>query len=393
MARRKLFKRTDNSDLTNPQAWLLKILGGDTSSGQDVTEESSLKFTGVRAAVDLRSSLLASMPVGVFKITDSGREAIPDDPVYKLLAYTPNPYMNAFEFWELMNNYLDLWGNAYAVITWNRGRPIGLTPVHPSAIEPEIVNNDLIYRVTDSDLTGLNTVYEPKDIIHVKGLSTDGLTGKSPIRDAAEAIGLGLAAEKFGASFFNNQGISKGVLEMDGSLDEESRQAWVKSWQKNQDHGTPLLEYGIKYKALNIPPEDAQFLQSRTFQLEDIARIYHIPPPLLGDLGDSSFSSIESLDIMFVKYGLRPMVKRYEKELETKLFPNDLGKKNVIFNLDGLMRGDTATRGEYYSKMIAATVLSPNDVRKLENMNPRPGGDTYENPNTSTNNINNEGTD
>jgi len=388
MARRRLFKRA-TSDLTNPAEWLTKILGGSTSSGQAVTEESSLTFTGVRAAVDLRSNLLASMPVGVFKRTDEGREAIQGDPVYKLLAYTPNPYLSAFNFWELMNNYLDLWGNAYAVITWKRGEPTGLFPVHPSAVEPKALENGIYYDIADATDKGLKSRYPAKDILHFRGLSTDGLKGKSPVRDAAEAIGLGLAAEKFGASFFNNQGISKGMLEMDGSLDEESRNAFAKAWNQNKDHGTPLLEYGIKYKALNIPPEDAQFLQSRTFQLEDIARIYHIPPPLLGDLGDSSFSSIESLDIMFVKYGLRPMVKRYEKELEIKLFPKELGQKNIVFNLDGLMRGDTATRGEYYSKMIASTVLSPNDVRRLENLNPRPGGDTYENPNTSTNNFEN----
>jgi len=388
MARKGWFKRT-TTDLTNPSAWLLKILGGDTSSGTAVTEESSLKFTGVWTAVDLRSITFASMPVGVFKKTDDGREKLNSDPVYKLLAYKPNDFMNAFDFWQLMNNYLDLWGNAYAHITWSKGVPTALTPIHPADVTPEVIGGKLTYLVAE-DGDRFNGSHKSKNMLHFKGLSTDGITGKSPIRNADEAIGLGLAAEKFGAKFFNNQGISKGVLEMDGSLDEESRAAWGKSWQKNQDHGTPLLEYGIKYKALNIPPEDAQFLQSRTFQLQDIARIYHIPPPLLGDLGDASFSSIESLQIQFIIYGLRPMVKKYEKELETKLFPNELGEKDIIFNLDGLMRGDTATRAEYYSKMIASRVLSPNDVRKLENMNPYPGGDAYENPNTISNNIKNE---
>ena len=387
MARRKLFKRTDNTDLTNPAAWLLKILGGETSSGAKVTPESSLLYTGVRACVDLYSTLVASMPKGVFQNKEGSRVAMPDDPVHKLIAYTPNPYMNAHEFWELMNNYLDLWGNAYAIITWSKGVPIGLTPVHPAAMKPEIISGEVLY-LADATIRGLQGTYRQKDILHFKGLTTDGLLGRSPIADAAQAIGIGLSSENFGATFFNNQGISKGVLEMDGSLDEESRNAWAKSWKNNQDHGTPLLEYGIKYKALNVPPEEAQFLQTRTFQLEDIARIFHIPPPLIGVLGDSSFSSIESLDIAFVKYGLRPKIKKFEKELEAKLFPNELGKKNILFNLDGLMRGDTATRAEYYSKMIASRVLSPNDVRKLENMNPYEGGDSYENPNTTSNNIN-----
>lgn len=386
MAKFGWFKRS-TSDLTNPTAWLLKILGGETSSGAKVTEESSLKFTGVRAAVDLRSTLLASMPVSVFKRTNSGREVLTQDPVYKLIAYSPNPYMNAFNFWELMNNYLDLWGNAYAVITWSSGKPIGLSPVHPSAVTPEATIDGVVYKISDSTDKGLKPVYFPKEMLHFRGLSTDGLKGKSPIRDAAEAIGLGLAAEKFGAELFNNKGILRGVLEMDGSLDEASRSAFAKAWSKNADHGTPLLEYGIKYKTLNIPPEDAQFLQSREFQLQDIARIYHIPPPLLGELSRSTFSNVENLDLQFVKYGLRPMVKRYEKELEIKLFPGDM-TKGIAFDLNGLMRGDTATRADYYSKMISSRVLSPNEVRNFEGLNPYDGGDAYENPNTLTDKSN-----
>lgn len=377
------FKRGATTDLTNPRQWLIDILGGKTSSGVTVTEETSLKFTGVRAAVDLRSTLLASMPVMVYQTTKVGREALPEDKVTKLLAFAPNPWMNAFNFWELVNNHLDLWGNAYCIITWDKKTPVAFTPVKPSAVTPQVSNNKLVYKISEADKRGLEPEYEPKDMLHFRGFSVDGIVGKSPIRDASEAIGLGLAAEEFGSSFFNNKGHSKGVIEMEGSLDDASFKAFKDSWSKNKDHGTPLLEYGMKYKQLSIPPEDAQFLATREFQLQDIARIYHIPPHLLGDLSRATFSNVEHSDIQFVKYGLRPMVKRYERELEVKLFPE--GGKYVRFNLDGILRGDTQTRTAYYASAIQHKWMNANEVRALENMNPRPGGEVYENPNTTGN--------
>jgi HK97 family phage portal protein len=389
MARRPRFlfskkRATSTTDLKTPKQWLIDVLGGSTSSGQSVNEETATKFAGLRAAVDLRSILLASMPVMTFEKIPEGRNELPEDPVTLLLARQPNPWMNAYNFWELLNNHLDLWGNAYAVITWRGSNPVALSPVHPSAVEPLVNSKGLIYKITDFEKKGLKPEYLPKDILHFKGFSTDGIKGKSPIREAAEAIGLGLAAEEFAASFFNNKGHSKGVIEMDGNLDDESFDAFKKSWDKNKDHGTPLLEYGMKYKELSISHEDAQLISTRQFQIQDISRIYHIPPHLLGELSRSTFSNVEHSDIQFVKYGLRPMVKRYERELEVKLFPNNLSKY-VRFNLDGILRGDTATRTGYYSQAIQNRWMSPNEVRALENMNPRDGGDVYENPNTTSN--------
>lgn len=386
MARKfQLFKRSaDTTDLKTPKQWLIDILGGETYSGKSVNEENATKFSGVWSAVTLRSQLLASFPVMAYESTDEGRIPLPEDRVSRLITRTPNPWMNSFNFWELLNNHLDLWGNAYCVITWSGKTPIALSPVHPSAIEPRIESGRLIYVVRDYENKGLKPRYEPKDILHFRGFSTDGIKGRSPIREAAESIGLGLAAEQFGATFFNGKGHSKGVIEMDGHLDDASYERFMKSWQKNKDHGTPLLEHGMKYHQLSIPPEDAQFIGTRQFQLQDIARIYHIPPHLLGELSRSTFSNVEHSDIQFVKYGLRPMVKRYEKELEVKLWP-DRFDRYVRFNLDGILRGDTTTRTSYYSQAIQNTWLSPNEVRRLENMNPREGGDVYQNPNTSTN--------
>jgi HK97 family phage portal protein len=380
--------RADDTDLRNPKQWFLDAFGGPTSSGATVTSETSLKFTAVLQAVSLRGSLLASFPKQIFDITDQGKNFNRRDPLYKLIAFKPNPWMNAFTFWELNSTYLDLWGNAYNYISGTRKNPKALSPIHPSNVKPEIKNGKLVYKVQDSG--DLNGEHSADKILHFKDISTDGIVGKSRIALAREAIGLGIAAEKFGAEFFGKGGHSSGILEVDTVLGDEARESFKENWEKNANHGTPLLENGIKYKSITIPPDDAQFLATREFQVQDIARVYNIPPNLLMDLSHATFSNIEHQDIQFVKYSLRPTVERYEHELEFKLLPDDqLGEKEIRFNLDAMLRGDMQSRSTFYASAISNTWLSPNEVRAIENLNPREGGDVYENPNTQSKNNNN----
>jgi HK97 family phage portal protein len=379
-------ERAYDSDITNP-AELLGI-GAKTSAGITVTKETSLKFTAVLAAVSLRSSLIASFPKQVFETIGDNKNKV-NDSLSKLLAFRPNPYMNAYTFWELNNVYLDLWGNAYNIITRSRGEAIALTPVHPVYVEVVVVDNKIVYRVSGTN-SSLDKDYKLMDMLHFKDMSTDGLVGKSRITLAKESIGLGLAAEDFGATFFGKGGHSDAVLEMDGQMGDEAYKTFVERWSKNVNHGTPLLEHGIKHKNIIIPPENAQFLATREFQVQDVARIFNVPPPLLFDLSRATFSNIEQQDIQFVKYGLRPTVERYESEIEWKLIPDsEIGEKEVRFNLDAMLRGDMDARSKFYASAITNTWLSPNEVRGFENLNPREGGDTYENPNTSSNTNNN----
>lgn len=393
MARFRLFPkrevREDNTDLKNPKEWILNAFGGSTASGVKVSQESSLAYTAVLAAVSLRSSLIAGLPKQVYEIEANGKREM-NDPLKKLLAYNPNPWMNAYSFWELNNTWLDLWGNAYNVITRSRsGEVKALSPVHPRFVEIVVENNKLVYKVkgTESSLDGN---YSYSQILHFKDISTDGINGKSRISLASEAVGLGLGAEKFGSEFFGKGGYSRAVLETDAQMGDEAYNRFQERWNKNVNHGTPLLENGIKYKAISVPPEDAQFLATREFQVQDVARIFNVPPPLLFDLSRATFSNIEHQDIQFVKYGLRPTVERYEHEIERKLLrTEELGEKEVRFNLDAMLRGDMTARSTFYSSAIANRWLSPNEVRKMENLNPYEGGDKYENPNT-TNNMSDE---
>jgi HK97 family phage portal protein len=230
----------------------------------------------------------------------------------------------------------------------------------------------------------LDKDHPPKSILHFKDLSLDGVVGKSRIIQAKEAIGLGLAAEKFGAEFFGNGSQARGVLEHPGMMGDEAYANFKKSWESRGHHSTPILEEGMAYKQITIPPEAAQFIASREFQLQDIARVYRVPPHLLADLSRATFSNIEHSDIQFVKYTLRPLVKRYEQELEVKLLGKDLGKKNIRFNLDGILRGDTAARSQYYATMKQNKIMTTNEIRAHENMNPIEGGDILENPSTTS---------
>jgi HK97 family phage portal protein len=375
---------SDNWDL---KGTTLIDLINEYNGGKDVTQKNAMKFTAVLAAVSIRSQLLASFPKGIFRNTNQGKEPLYDHPLYRLLAYSPNPYMNAYTFWETVNVHLDLWGNAYVFISRKAGKPINLMPVDPSNISLQ-TDGDLLYKVENTGDGVLDGVHSPDKFLHFKDISFNGLLGMSRIALANTSISLGLSAENFGKEFFDKGGHSKGVIEMDGQLGEDAFRNFKKRWDENANHGTPLLDGGKKYKQLTIPMEDAQFIATRDFQIQDIARIFNVPPTLLGQAMSSNYNSAEAMDLSFLKYGLRPMVKRYEAELEGKLLGEDLGKISIRFNMDGILRGDTAARSNYYSIMKTNKIMTTNEIRALEGMNPIDGGDVLENPATSTNKEN-----
>jgi len=391
MARFKLFPKkevraqTDNFDLLGTK--LLDYINAQAPIS--VTPTSAMKFTGVLAAVSLRSQLLASFPLNIYKLSNDYRTSIPDDPLYKLLAYQPNPYMNAPTFWRLMNTHLDLWGNAYAFISRYGGKAIGLTPIPPSNVEVEIEGGKLFYKVSDTGDSKLDKSHSPDKFLHFKDISFDGYVGMSRITQAKKAIELGLQAQEFGLDFFRKGGSAKGIIETDGQMDPAGFKNFKKYWDENANQGTPILDMGKKYKQLTIPPEDAQFLESRQFQIQDIARIFNVPPHLLMDHSRATFSNIEQANLEFLTFSLRPMVKGYEAELEVKLLGDDLGKKSIRFNMDGILRGDTASRAAYLAAMKASELYTTNELRKWNGDNPSddPKADKLENPNTTSNNA------
>lgn len=369
-----------STSLANPAAFLTGLFN-TSKTGVQVSEDNALTFSAVYAAVRIISETIASIPLNVYNYDGESRTIAREHPVQKLLAKSPNPLASTFTFRESMAANLVLHGNAYAKIELNgAGRPVALIPLNPLKVEVKIVDDQKVY-VFDKKHTYLD--YE---VLHVVGLSFNGLTGKSPIEVSREAVAIGLAAQEYGARFYSNGANTGGVITAPGRLSIEAIKRLKESWNRaNQGlantHGTAILEEGMKYDKVGLDPEQAQFLQSRKFQVNEIARIFRIPPSYLADLENSSTrANTEQQAIQFVRDCITPYVRRFEVELNRKLFREDESNYYAYFTMEGLMRGDQKARYEAYAVARNWGWLSVNDIRDLENLNPIEGGDVYLTP-------------
>lgn len=379
-------KRSQSSDLTNPAEWLINCLGGlSSAAGVRVSEETSMRLTAVFACVRILAWTVASLPLPVYRrLKPRGKERAPDHPLYGMLHDQPNKEQTSFTFRSVSMAHLALWGNAYSEIEFARnGERKHLWPLPPWKVKPKRTkNNEKVFEINLPD--GTTKILPDYRVIHVQGLGTDGLKGLSPIGMAKEGIGLGLAAEEFGARFFSQGANVGGVAEHPGTLGDEAFDRLRKSLNEKyeglgQSHRLMLLEEGMKYQRVGIPPEEAQFIETRKFQLEEIARLYNVPLHLLQhhEKATSWGSGIEHLNIGFVMHSIRPYLVNWEQEFQRKLFDED--DHFAEFLIEGLLRGDLQSRYEAYTKGRQWGWLSANDVRELENQNPLPGeqGDIY----------------
>lgn len=351
---------------------LAAAAGAGPLAGPLVTSETALRFTAVFAAIRLRSENIASLPKSVARVGANGRVTERNHPASLVIRERPNGYMNAFTFWEYLNSCLDGWGNAYALIERDgRGYPSALYPVHPRSVSTQLREGRKYFRVTDTNFPG---VYEDGEMCHFFMLSRDGITGINPISYNADAIGLGMSATEYGKTFFASGGNVKAVIEAPGPVDNDAYGKLKK--QVRDNHGTLILEYDMKYKAVGIAPEAAQMLETKLFSIQDVARIFNVPPHLLAELSKANYSTIEQQNIQFGMYSLRPTVKRYEVELERKLFVEGEGL-DVKFDLRGLMRGDAASRSQYLHTMVQDGIISRNEARRSEHYEPVEGLDEF----------------
>ena len=369
-----------STSLSNPAAWLTGLFG-TSKTGVQVSEDNALTFSAVYAAVRIISETIASIPLNVYQADGETRVKAVGHPVQDLLAKAPNSVSSTFTFREAMASNLVLHGNAYAKIEMNAaGRPTALIPLNPMKVEVKVVDGEKVY-VFDKKHTYLD--YE---ILHFVGLSFNGLTGKSPLSMAREAVAIGLAAQEYGARFYSNGANAGGVITAPGRLNTEVVKRLRESWNRAQSgnsnsHSTAILEEGMKYEKIGLDPEAAQFLQSRKFQVNEIARIFRIPPIYLADLDNSSTkANVEQQAIQFVRDCITPYVRRMEVELNRKLFREDEPNLYAYFTMEGLMRGDQKARYEAYAVARNWGWLSVNDIRDLENLNPVEGGDIYLQP-------------
>ena len=365
---------------------------GGTSSGKIVTERSAMQMTAVYACVRILSEAVAGLPLHLYRYNDEGgKEKALDHPLYRLLHDEPNPEMSSFVFRETLMTHLLLWGNAYAQIIRNgKGEIVALYPLMSNKMTVSRDENGQLYYTYQKSQDELpkdnnyTVVLHPYDVLHIPGLGFDGLVGYSPIAMAKNAIGLAIATEEYGSKFFANGAAPSGVLEHPGTIKDPARVR--ESWQatfggSGNANKIAVLEEGMKYTPISISPEQAQFLETRKFQINEIARIFRVPPHMVGDLDKSSFSNIEQQSLEFVKYTLDPWVVRWEQSIQRILLtPEEKKTYFVKFNVEGLLRGDYQSRMSGYATARQNGWMSANDIRELENLDRIPseeGGDAY----------------
>ena len=386
-----LFKSRDKPQNSTVGSSYTFFMGGSTS-GKPVNERSAMQMTAVYSCVRILAEAVAGLPLHLYRYTESGgKEKAIDHPLYLLLHDEPNPEMSSFVFRETLMTHLLLWGNAYAQIIRNgKNEVIALYPLMPNKMEVDRDERGQLYykyqRSNDEAPTmeGSSVILKPADVLHIPGLGFDGLVGYSPIAMAKNAIGMAIACEEYGAKFFANGAQPGGVLEHPGTIKDPQRvrESWQRSFGGSGNaNKIAVLEEGMKYTPIAISPEQAQFLETRKFQINEIARIFRVPPHMVGDLEKSSFSNIEQQSLEFVKYTLDPWVIRWEQSIMRSLLtPEEKKTYYAKFNLDGLLRGDYQSRMNGYAIGRQNGWMSANDIRELENLDRIPaeeGGDLY----------------
>ena len=386
-----LFKSRDHpKDATTGSAY--HFFMGTSTSGKTVTERSAMQMTAVYSCVRILAEAIAGLPLQLYRYTDTGgKEKAIEHPLYLLLHDEPNPEMTSFIFRETLMTHLLLWGNAYAQIIRNgKNEVLSLYPLMPNRMTVDRDEHGRLYysyqMQTDdgADMKQGTVVLSPQDVLHIPGLGFDGLVGYSPIAMAKNAIGLAIATEEYGSKFFANGATPGAVLEHPGLIKdpEKVRESWNAAFRGSGNaNKVAVLEEGMKYTPISIAPEQAQFLETRKFQIDEIARIFRVPPHMIGDLEKSSFNNIEQQSLEFVKYTLDPWVCRWEQAMNRSLL-NEKEKSGyfIKFNVDGLLRGDYQSRMNGYAVGRQNGWLSANDIRELENMDQIPdedGGNLY----------------
>ncbi len=378
-----LFHARDKPHPTNAVSQALTFYFGGSTAGKHVNPRSAMQTTTVYACVRVIAETIASLPLHVYALKESGREKAYNHPLYRILHDEPNGEMTSFTWRETLMAHLLLWGNGYSqIIRDGRGRVVALYPLLP---ERMLVDRDsrgrLVYAYNKD---GADVPLRPEDVLHIPGLGFDGVMGYSPIALERNAIGLGIAAEEYGSRFFANGATPSGVLTHPGAVKDTTRlrESWNAAYGGSGNSGkVAILEEGMKFEKVSIPNNEAQFLESRKFQVNEICRIYRVPPHMVGDLEHATFSNIEHESINFGVYTIRPWLIRLEQAMNKALFSeSDKSAFFVSFNLDGLLRGDYKSRMEGYAIGRQNGWLSANDIRDLESMNPIPteqGGDDY----------------
>lgn len=385
---KRFFERRSTSTLRDPQAWLKDTLNvGGTDSGISVNPETALRATAVFACVRVLSESLAGLPLHVYQRAGGDRERADRHPLYRLLHSRPNPLQTSYEWRQLTMAHLLLYGNSFhEIVRDDAGDVEAVYPLQPSRMVLKVENGGVLYEYATPG--GERVTLPAARVLHLKGLSTDGFLGVSPITAARQSIGLSLAAERFGAQYFGQGTRVGGWLEGPPGVKITSEQGKMIAGSfadaysgPDHAHKVAVVTGGMTFKPFETSNEDSQFLETRAFQVADIARIFRVPPHLIADLSRSTYSNIAQQSQEFVQYSLLPWVTNLEQAFQSRLFrPEEENTHYAEFDLNGLLRGDHESRMRAYQAGIYAGIYSPNECRSFENLNSREGGDTFLQP-------------
>lgn len=360
------------------------LTGEPTASGVSISPSGSLKLAAVWACVRVISEDIASLPLITYKRLDRGKERATSHRLYRLLHDEPNPFMTAMQLRETLQGHVLLWGNAYANIERDDdGRPVAVWPLRPDQMDTPIVSAGgtllYTYHVPGAGPRALTQ----SDVFHLRGLSSDGIVGYSPITLHRQALSLSLATMEFGNRFFGNDSRPGGILQAKTKLSKEAADRMKASWESahqglTKAHRVAVLEEGVEWKQVGIPPEDAQFLETRLFQVQETARIFRMPPHKIQELSRATYANIEEQAIEYVSDTLRPWLVRWEQQINKDLLmPRERGRYFVEHLMDALLRGKTLERFQAYQLGMQNGVWNANEVREMENANPFDGGDMH----------------
>ena len=370
---------------------ILSVFGANVA-GVKVSYDSASSLPAVSACIKAIAETIATMPIEIMEVKDGVGKQMPSHTLFSLLNSEPNEEMSIFDFLLVLQTHIGFHGQAFAYIERdNMNKPIGLWPLMPTQTEILRTDNGMLFYRTYTNEGSLDIL--PLDILHIKGTTVNGINGISPIQQHRRSLGLTLAADELGTQFFERGNVTRGVIEMKKSLKDDALDRLKKNWAESYSgvgnaFGTPILEEGMEFKPISLAPNDAQFLETRKYQVEEICRIYRVPPHMVGHLEKATFSNITDQTLSFVKYTIQPWLRNWETELTRKLLTEkEKGNVRIKFNMDELLRADPKTRGEYYRMGIESSWLAPNEVRQKEGYGPIEG---FEKPLLPLNKVNPE---
>ncbi|WP_409069886.1 phage portal protein [Clostridium sp. FAM 1755] len=365
--------KNTTTETVNQSDWFTSLIKSrTTTSGEKVTKESALTISGVYACTDIIASSISKLPIHIYQKNKDGSNRVDNDVSY-LLQKRPNLYMTPSTFKQTLTVKLLLDGNTYVWVERRRGKAINLWILNNVQVLQDYTTGEIIYKAT---LNNKPYTFFNDEIIHIKSLSTDGILGKSKIDILRETIGNMQSSRKLLGNYFKNGTTTSGVVTYPEKLNSDAKAEIRRQWQENNsgyDNAgkVAVLDLGLEYKEINsLKFTDQQFLESTKFTLEEIARVFKVPLHMINSLDRSTFNNIEQQSLDFYMNTILPLLLQIEEEFNYKLFSSTQREKYFIkFNMEGALRGDSATRSAYYEKMINLGVYSINEVRKLENMN------------------------